>query len=135
MACRDSRASATPKVPRVTSRPSLAAAGALACDALALWVSLGALTFVGADNGTAPSSYVGLLPPLVWLGLFLIAAAFVAIVVRPSARAVAPLWVSAVAVLPWLPLRLPLSVFIWTGNVLLWLWVAIAVAIAAPAFE
>ena len=135
MTSRASGPSGTLKAPGVTRRPSLAAAGALACGALALWVSLGALTFVDADHGAAPSSYVGLLAPLVWLALFLIAAAFVAVVVRPSARTVAPLWLSAVAVLPWLPLRLPLSVFIWTGNVLLWLWTAIAVAIAAPALE
>src|SRR5438445_272752 len=94
-------------VPRLARRPSLAAAGALTCAALALWVSFGALAFVGADNGTA---YVGLLPPLMWLALLLLAAALLAIFVRPSALTVAPLWLSAVAVLPWLPVRLPLSV-------------------------
>ena len=115
----------------LTRRPSLAAAGALACAALALWVSLGALTFVGADNDAAPVSYVGVLPPLVWLALFLLAAALVAIFVRPSTRTVAPLWLSAVVILPWLPFRLPLSVFVWTGNLLIWLWTAIAVASVA----
>jgi len=120
----------------VTRRPSIAAAGALACGAVALWVSLGALTFVGVEDGAAPGgplSYVGLLPPLTWLVLFLLIAALVAILLRPSARTVAPLWLSAVAILPWLPFRLPLSVFIWTGNALLWLWTLIALAIVGPA--
>ena len=116
---------------RVGRRPSLAAAGALASAALALWVSSGALAFVAPDSDAAPVAYVGLLPSLVWLALGLLAAALVAIFVRPSARTVAPLWLSAVVILPWLPFRLPLSVFIWTGNVLLWLWTAIGVAMLA----
>src|SRR5438067_7216937 len=109
----------------LTRRPSLAAAGATACAALALWVSFGALTFVGPDNG---GPYVGILPSPMWLAVLLLAAALITIVGRPSARSVAPLWLSAVAILPWLPLRLPLSVFIWTGNSLVWLWTAIAAA-------
>src|SRR6185295_10486074 len=74
-----------------------------------------------------------LFPPLRLLVLFLLIAALVAILLRPSAGAVAPLWLSAVAVLPWLPFRLPLSVFIWTGNALLWLWTLIVLAIVGPA--
>lgn len=117
----------------LTRRPSLAAAGSLACAALALWVSFGALTFIDADNRAAPVSYVGVLPPVWWLALLLLAAGLFAIIVRPPARIVAPLLLSAVAILPWLPFRLPLSVFIWTGNLLLWLWTAIGVAMLAPA--
>ena len=122
----------------VARRPSIAAAGALACGAVALWISLGALAFVAGSDveagaaASTPLSYVGLLPPLSLLALFLLIAALIAILLRPSAGAVAPLWLSAVAVLPWLPFRLPLSVFIWTGNVLLWLWTLIVMAIAAP---
>jgi hypothetical protein len=107
-----------------------AAAGSLVCAALALWVSFGALAF---DNTASPVSSIGLLPPVWWLALLLLAAGLVAIVVRPAARTVAPLWLSAVALLPWLPFGKPLSVMIWTGNVLIWLWAAIAVAILAPA--
>lgn len=117
----------------LTRRPSLAAAGSLACAALALWVSFGALTFLDADSGADPVSYVGVLPPVWWLAVLLLAAGLFAIIVRPPARIVAPLWLSAVALLPWLPFRLPLSVFIWTGNLLLWLWTAIGVAMLAPA--
>src|SRR3990172_3657614 len=118
--------------PSVARRPSLAAAGALACAALALWVSFGALSFVDADSG---AGYVGILPPLTSLGVLLVAAGALAIVARPSPRAVAPLWLSAVLLLPWLPFRLPLSVFVWTGNVAIWLWIAMAVALLLPVFE
>jgi hypothetical protein len=110
-------------------RVSLGAAGAVTCAAVALWVSFGALSFVEADNRAA---YVGLLPPAGRLALLLAAAAAVTFGIRPSARSVAPLWLSAVALLPWLPLPLPSSVFIWTGNSLIWLWTAIAVALCAP---
>ena len=113
-----------------TNRPCFTAAGAGACAAVALWVSFGALSFVDADNGAA---HVGVLPPLLRLFLLLIAVAVLTIAVRPSAAATAPLWLSAVALLPWLPLPMPLSVFIWTGNLLWWLWAAIAVALLAPA--
>ena len=101
----------------------------MVCAALASWVSFGALSFVDANNH-AP--YVGVLPSFQWLVLFLVAASVVMFVVRPSADDVAPLWLSAVALLPWLPLPLPLSVFIWTGPLLVWLWAAIAIAICAP---
>ncbi len=117
----------------MTGRLSLAAttaAMAMTCAALALWVSFGALSFVDADDRGA---YVGVLPPLVWLAALLVAAGAVTIVARPSPRTVAPLWLSAVALLPWLPVPMPLSVFIWTGHLLIWLWAAIAVALLAPA--
>jgi hypothetical protein len=105
---------------------------AISVAALALWVSLGALSFVDADDRAA---YVGVLPPFVWLAGLLVTAGAVTIVARPSPRMVAPLWLSAVALLPWLPFPMPLSVFIWTGHLLLWLWAAIAVALFAPAIS
>src|SRR5687767_2566298 len=98
-----------------------AAAGSLVWAALALWVSFGALAF---HNTASPVRFIALLPPVWWLALLLFAAGLVAIVVRPAARTVAPLWLSAVALLPWLPFGKPLSVMIWTGNALIWLWVA-----------
>ena len=116
----------------MTGRLSLAAttaAMALMCAALALWVSFGALSFVDADDRGA---YVGVLPPLVWLAALLVAAGAVTIVARPSPRQVAPLWLSAVALLPWLPVPMPRSAFIWTGHLLIWVWAAIAVALVAP---
>jgi len=119
----------------MTGRLSLAAttaAMALMCAALALWVSFGALSFVDADDRGA---YVGVLPPLVWLAALLVAAGAVTIVARPSPRQVAPLWLSAVALLPWLPVPMPRSAFIWTGHLLIWVWAAIAVALVAPAIN
>src|SRR6185436_9222837 len=104
----------------MTGRFSLAAtipAMAMAVAALAMWVSFGALSFVDADD---QSAYVGVLPPFLWLVALLVAAGAVTIVARPSPRTVAPLWLSAVALLPWLPFPMPLSVFIWTGHLLIW---------------
>ena len=90
---------------------------------------VGALSFVDVDK-SAP--YVGILPSFVWLAALVVAGAICVVAFRPPTSAVAPLWLSAVAILPWLPLPLPWSAFIWTGNVLLWLWAAIAVALVAP---
>src|SRR5467141_3952454 len=112
------------------SRPSVVSAGAAACAALALWVSFGALSFVDAGDRAA---YVGVLPPFLWLVALFVAVAVFTIAARPSPRLVAPLWLSVVVILPWLPFRMPLAVFIWTGNVVLWLWIAIAVALLASA--
>jgi hypothetical protein len=113
-------------------RPSLLAALVALCAALALWVSFGAFSFVDADNH---ASYVAVLPPVSWLLVLLVVASALTIVLRPSPRTVSPLWLSAIVLLPWLPLPVPLSAFIWTGNLLLWLWAAIGVALAAPAIS
>jgi hypothetical protein len=113
----------------MAGRPSPSAAGALICGAIGLWVSGGALSFVSPD----PSGpYLGILPPVSRLVALLASAIVTAVVVRPSPRDVAPLWLSLVLVLPWLPIRLPLSVFIWTGALAWWLWAAIALALLAP---
>src|SRR5690349_18469874 len=98
--------------PSMGERLSIAAAGSLACAALALWVSFGSLTFIDTGRG-AP--YIGLLPPWWWLAVLLAGASLIAVVVRPSPSSVAPCWLSAVALLPWLPFRMPLAVFVWTG--------------------
>ena len=107
-------------------RPSLSATGALVCGAVAVWVSFGALTFLDTTPG---SPYVGILPSPVWLFGLLSVAALITIIVRPPARTVAPLWLSAVMLLPWLPLPLPAAAFIWTGHVGVWLFVVIAGAL------
>jgi hypothetical protein len=114
---------------RQLSLAGTTAAMPLMCAALALWVSFGALSFVDADDRGA---YVGLLPPLVWLAVLVVAAGAITIVARPSSRTVAPLWLSTVILLPWLPFPMPRAAFIWTGHLLVWLWAAIAVALLAP---
>jgi len=109
--------------------PARSATGAIACAAFALWVSLGALTFTDAST---PTIRVGLLPPLSLLAVLLALALVAAFVVRPAPRRVAVLWLSAVVLIPWLPLRLPLAVFMWVGPLQLWLWAAMATTLAVP---
>jgi hypothetical protein len=119
----------------MSRRPSLShftAAITIACGALALWVSFGALSFVDVDDR---ASYVGVLRSPVWLAVLLSAAAAVVVFTRPSPRDVAPIWLSAVLLLPWLPLPLPLSVLIWVGNIAIWVWAAVVVALLIPIFE
>ena len=113
----------------MTRRLSLGAAGALVCAALALWVSFGAIAFLDTFN-RAP--YVGLLPSPLWLVVLFIVAAAVGVGMRPTPQAVAPLWLSAVLLLPWLPMRLPLAAFIWTGHVVMWVWAAIGACLVVP---
>ena len=106
------------------TRPPLAMTGALLCAAAALWASFGRLAFLDTYNR---ASYVGLLPAPFWLAVLVVLAVVAASWSRLTAQDVAPLWLSAVLLLPWLPVRLPLAVFIWTGHVILWVWVAIVV--------
>jgi hypothetical protein len=111
-------------------RPSMATACALVCTALGLWVSFGAITLTGAHTQRAR---FGILPPPGWLAAFLGAAFLCLVVVRPRPRSVPILWLSGFALLPWLPGRMPLGVFIWAGPARFWLWVAIASTLAATA--
>src|SRR5690242_17053410 len=112
---------------------ALEAAGALLCAALAAWVSLGALTFLTNDGR---GQYVGVLPPVAWLVAFLGAAALVASFVRRNPTTVAPLWLTAVLLLPWMPwpVRVPLSVFMWTGALAGWIWTIAVMAVALRLF-
>jgi len=103
--------------------------GALVCAAVACWTSFGALTFL---DETSPARHVGILPSPLWLCVSLAAALCIAVVWRPSARAVAPLWLSAVLLIPWLPIPLPMSAFVWTGHVVAWTWIAIATTATMP---
>jgi hypothetical protein len=110
-------------------RVSVIATGALACAAVAFWVSFGEVAFLDTSNR---ARYVGILPAPLWLIAALLVAAAIAYFVRPTARGSAPLWLSGVLLLPWLPARLPLSVFVWTGHVAEWVWIAIGTMLAAP---
>jgi hypothetical protein len=110
-------------------RPALPATAAIACGAGAFWVSLGAIAFT---DPSAPSTRVGLLPPLSWLAALLGLAVATAIFFGPAHRRVAALWLSAVLFLPWLPVRLPFAVFMWIGGLRWWLWAAIGTTLAVP---
>src|SRR5471030_2339995 len=91
---------------------SLVAIGSALCAATALFVSFGAVTLLDATSGAVR---VGLLPYFTSLVVLLIVASAIAIVVRPPARDVAPLWLSALLLLPWMPFQVPMSLFMWTG--------------------
>src|SRR5689334_2561359 len=118
----------TPTSPSSGRRTSPTAAASLGCAATALWVSFGALTFLDTSN-RAP--YVGILPSPIWLALLLCVAGALLYGLRPTAGDAAPLWLSAVLLLPWLPLRLPLAVFLWTGHTAVWVWLTIGAAFLA----
>ena len=102
---------------------------ALACAAVAFWASSGEIAFLDTGNR---ARYLGVLPSPIWLLAAILAAAGIAYFVRPTARDAAPLWLSGVLLLPWLPARLPLSVFIWTGHAVEWVWIAIGTALVVP---
>lgn len=110
-------------------RVSIVATGALACAAVAFWVSFGEIAFLDTANR---ARYVGIVPSPIWLLVAVPVTAVIAQFVRPTARGSAPLWLSGVLLLPWLPGRLPLSVFVWTGHVAEWVWIAIAAMLVVP---
>jgi hypothetical protein len=101
---------------------SVTAAATLVSGAVALWVSFGSLAFLDTTN-RAP--YVGILPSPFWLFVLLLIATALISIARPAPRDVSPLWLSTVLLLPWVPLRLPLAVFIWTGHLAEWVWITI----------
>lgn len=117
----------------MSTRPvSLAAAGAMLCAATALWTTLGAVTFADAQ---VDAQRIGVLPSLGHLAAFITAGIVTLAIGRPSARFVAPLWLSGILLVPWLPLPLPLSVFVWSGPLRIWLWVVVAAALAVSAVQ
>jgi hypothetical protein len=107
-------------------RISPAAASAIVCAALASWISLGAIALTSGDTTNAR---VAILPSVGWLAVFVAAGLLVIVLGRPRARRVAILWLSALVILPWLPVRLPPAIFLWAGTIRFWMWVAIAATI------
>jgi hypothetical protein len=104
-------------------RLSLPHLGAICCAGLALWVSFGCL--VAADG--AGALRVGVLPSPWWLAATVALIAVVAFVAGPRHGIL--LWLSAVVLLPWLPLPVPAATLIWVGPLRWWLWTALAVAL------
>jgi hypothetical protein len=103
---------------------------ALLCAALASWASAGALTVLAFQAG-APR--VGLLPPIMWLAFAVACALALAWILRRTrARRARLLLVSALILLPWLPIRIPPAFLIWVGPLGVWLWGALAIAISVP---
>jgi len=97
--------------------PAVAAALGTGC---ALWVSGGALTIAGASR-------VGVLPSLTFFTISLVIGATVIFL---SGRWTIFL-LSLLAVLPWLPARVPLATFALIGALRLWLWIGITAVLGA----
>lgn len=95
--------------------------------ALAAWVTSGQL------SGTSVSDAVrfAVLPSPLYLIASLLASFVLVRVIRTSSRMLLAL--SALVLLPWLPIAIPQVFYIWTGPLRVWLWTAIAVAALAPA--
>lgn len=96
--------------------------------ALAAWASGGTLSVASAQPH---ASGIGVLPPAVWL---VFAVAFITLLVWqrrlwPGARILA---LSALLLLPWLPLPVPAAAYVWAGHLTAWVWVLVAAALAAP---
>ena len=111
------------------NRLSLPLLGAILCTACSLWVSLGSLT----DANSPGASRLGILPSPWWLVGALVAAAIVG--VAAGNRRGTLLWLSAITLLPWIPVPIPTAALIWTGALKWWVWCLLAVALAAPAWR
>jgi hypothetical protein len=97
---------------------------AAACIGIAAWCSFGALGIAGASS---VSARIALLPPW-WLLPILVAAAWVVVrACRFSSAQLSPLFVSALVVLPWLPIPVPSVALLWTGGLIPLVWVAVVV--------
>src|SRR6185503_11732440 len=92
------------------NRLSLPLLGAIACTAFSLWVSLGSLT----DANSLTASRLGILPSPWWLVGAFVVAALVGLAVG-NRRGIL-LWLSAVTLLPWMPIPIPAAALIWTGS-------------------
>jgi hypothetical protein len=110
-------------------RLSLPLFGAILCTAFSLWVSLGSLT----DANSRSASRLGILPsPWCLVGAFLVAGL---VGLAAGNRRGSLLWLSAITLLPWIPIPIPAAMLIWTGPLRWWVWGAIAVALAAPTWR
>ena len=80
------------------------------CTAAAAWLSQGTIAFTGAGDAR-----IALLPLSVeaWLAVAIAPAAVFAAWRRGAS--LAPLWLLALLVLPWLPPSLPAAFFVWSG--------------------
>ncbi|MDQ2989340.1 MAG: hypothetical protein M3R60_09605, partial [Pseudomonadota bacterium] len=96
------------------------------CAGAAAWCSLGTVGLIG-QGSTAVR--LALLPPW-WLLPVLIAVAFAAVrIARLSTPQLLPLYGSALAILPWLPVSLPAAALLWTGPCVAAVWCAVVVGL------
>ncbi len=99
---------------------------ALVCAALAAWASGGSLTVLPFQSG---GPRAGLLPSLLWLAIAIVAALILTRTLSPAAGKRARVWLlSALVLLPWLPVRIPSSFLIWVGPIRFWVLAILAIA-------
>lgn len=107
-------------------------AGTAGILALSAWVSRGALAVTDAS---AWPRRVGLLPSR-WVPLIvgIVALASLVPLARMSRRALLPLLIPVLLILPWIPVPMPAAALLWTGPIVAWVWVATAIATVIAAW-
>jgi hypothetical protein len=95
----------------------------------AAWLSHGTLAVSSLDG-----SRIGLLPgsPFAW-ATSLVAGAAVVGVARAGAS-LAPIWLLAFLVFPWLPLPVPAAFLVWSGPIRWLIWTAVVIAMLVTVF-
>lgn len=91
------------------------------CWAIAAWCSRGTLSVIGS---TAGAPRLGLLPPFGRLAVLAAVAIAIAWWLRTRQFRLAPLFLCAFALLPWLP-GVPVPCLIWTGPATTLIWIAV----------
>jgi hypothetical protein len=110
------------------ARPSIVALGAAFAFAIGTWLAFGWVALYGPD--TSPRLA---LPGPLWILVVAAVAAFAYVFLRrPTPRDAAPLWLPALALLPWLPLPLPAAALLWTGPLARGLAFLAGAAVIAP---
>ncbi|HSK10062.1 MAG TPA: hypothetical protein VK911_10830 [Vicinamibacterales bacterium] len=109
--------------------PSLLAA----CVAVAAWASGGVVALSHAGPG---ASRVGLLPAAWWLAALIPAALALVFFLHRRGRqwALAPAFLLAVLLLPWLPVPVPDAFLLWTGPLRWWIWAGAGAAVLVAAW-
>lgn len=100
---------------------------AAACWALAAWCSRGTLAVTSAAPDAAR---LGLLPSPARLAVLLAAAVIVSLLPAVRRLRIAPLFLSAFALLPWIP-GAPVSFLLWTGPMTQVVWTAVFIGLLA----
>ena len=96
------------------------------CAGVSAWCSLGTIGFVAGADTTAR---IGLLPPWWWLPLIVFACFALVRAARLTGSQLSPLFGSAILLLPWLPVRLPPSAYLWTGPLTGLIWICVVAAV------
>jgi hypothetical protein len=113
--------------PMTRGRLSKTTAAAAVCVSAAIWTSFGLLAVTSADSARR----IGVLPSPWLLPLLIVAVLGLFAAIGLSSRASLPLFLSALIVVPWLPVPLPEVLLAWTGPAVLLVWGAIALCLAA----